>query len=103
MIILSLLNFPVAETPLYLLAVPVGPTSIHVTWGTVDPLLMTTGYRISYEGPTSGSVDVYDSAKRDYVLTGLRNNGTYYVSIFGKSNLLPSDRQYAKPVHLGQL
>jgi hypothetical protein len=48
-------------------------------------------------------VDVYDLAKRDYVLTGLRNNGTYYVSIFGKSMFLPSDRQYAKPVHLGQL
>lgn len=71
-------------------------------WGTVQPLEMTTGYRIYYQGPTNGSVDLEDPRTRDYVLTGLKNNATYTVSIVGKSVHLRSDHQYANPIHLGQ-
>ena len=93
---------PVGETPLYLLAVSYGPTSIHVVWDipdspvmtTAPPLVVATGYRIRYEGTTRGSADIDDPTAREHVLTGLRNNGTYTVAI---------DTVYAaNPVHLGE-
>ena len=91
-----------AETPLYVLAVPLGPTSVHVIWGTVQPLKKTLGYRIYYRGSTRGSVDVDDPDVKNYILTGLRNNGTYTVSVAGKSRHLPSQRQESNPVLLGE-
>ena len=92
-----------AETPLYVLAVPFGPTSVHVIWGTKQPLKKKTlGYRIYYRGPTNGSVDIEDSGVNDWVITGLKNNGTYRVFVAGKSRHLPSQRQESNLVHLGE-
>ena len=90
-----------AETPLYVLAVPFGPTSVHVIWGTIQPLKRTLGYRIYYRGPTNGSVDIEDPDVNNWVITGLKNNGTYRVFVAGKSNHLPSERQESNLVHLG--
>ncbi|CAI8033639.1 hypothetical protein GBAR_LOCUS18975, partial [Geodia barretti] len=89
-----------AETPLYVLAVPFGPTSVHVIWGTIQPLKRTLGYRIYYRGPTNGSVDIEDPNVNNWVITGLKNNGTYRVFVAGKSNHLPSERQESNLVHL---
>lgn len=90
-----------AEDLLYVIAIPQGPTSIRVIWATPQPVKKVIGFRIYYEGPTTGSVDIDDALVNTYFLTGLRNNATYTVSIAGKSNFLPSERIQANPVDLG--
>ena len=76
-----LMHYSDAETPVYVLAIPFGPTAIHVIWATVQPLRKTVGYRIHYSGPTNGSEDVDGPDTKNFVLTGLKNNGTYCVAI----------------------
>ena len=96
------MHYSDAETPVYVLAIPFGPTAIHVIWATVQPLKKTVGYRIHYSGPTNGSEDVDGPDTKNFVLTGLKNNGTYRVAIAAKSKQLPSGRIQANPVLLGQ-
>ena len=69
-----------------------GPTSVRVSWSPPSPLGYTTGYRISYSGGSSGSVDVSDGSTDNYLLTGLHNGANYTISIVGTSQHFFSDR-----------
>ena len=92
-----------AETPLYVLATQSGSTSIHVIWGTVQPLRKTVGYRVYYYGPTSGSVDIDDPSSRECILTGLMNNGAYTVFVAAKSEFYRvSDRHPIQSIWVSQ-
>ena len=51
----------------------------------------TTGYRISYSGGSSDSVDVNDGSTNTHTLTGLENGASYTISTVGTSLHLPSD------------
>ena len=82
---------PVASAPSNLMAVQEGPTSVRVSWSPPTPLGDTTGYRISYSGGSSGSVDISDGSTDNYLLTGLENGASYTISIVGTSLHLPSD------------
>ena len=73
------------------MAVQEGPTSIRVSWSPPTPLGDTTGYRISYSGGSSGSVDVSDGSTDNYPLTGLQSGASYTISIVGTSLHLPSE------------
>ena len=73
------------------MAVQEGPTSIRVSWSPPSPLGDTTGYRISYSGGSSGSVDVSDGSTSIHTLTGLENGASYTISIVGASLHLPSE------------
>ena len=68
-----------------------GLTSVRVSWGPPTPLGDTTGYRISYSGGSSGSVDVSDGSTDNYLLSGLQNGASYTISIMGTSQHLPSE------------
>ena len=61
------------------------PTSVQVSWSPPTPLGDTAGYRISYSGGSSGSVDVGDGSIHNYLLTGLQNGVSYTISIVGTS------------------
>ena len=80
----------VASAPSNLMAVQKGPTSVRVSWSPPSPLGDTAGYRISYSGGSSGSVDVSDGSTDNYLLTGLQNGAFYSISIVGTSQHLPS-------------
>ena len=80
----------VASAPSNLMAVQEGPTSIRVSWSPPTPLGDTTGYRISYSGGSSGSVDVSDGSADNFPLTCLENGASYTISIVGTSQHLPS-------------
>ena len=67
------------------MAVQEDPTSVRVSWSPPSPLGDTTGYRISYSGGSSGSVDVSDGSTDNYLLTGLVNGTSYTISIVGTS------------------
>ena len=82
---------PAASAPSNLMAVQEGPTSVRVSWSPPSPLGDTTGYRISYSGGSSGSVDVSDGSTSTHTLTGLENGASYNISIVGTSLHLPSD------------
>ena len=82
---------PVASAPTNLMAVQEGPTSIRVFWSPPTPLGDITGYRIYYSGGSSGSVDVSDGSKDNYLLTGLQNGESYTISIVATSQHLPSE------------
>ena len=68
-----------------------GLTSVQVSWSPPTPLGDTTGYRISYSGGSSGSVDVSDGSTDNYLLSGLQNGASYTISIMGTSQHLPSE------------
>ena len=89
-IVVSFLS-SVASAPSNLMAVQEGLTSVRVSWSPPTPLGDTTGYRISYSGGSSGSVDVSDGSTNTHTLTGLENGASYTVSIVGTSLHLPSD------------
>ena len=72
------------------MAVQEGTTSVRVSWSPHTPLGDTTGYRISYSGGRSGSVDVSDGSTDNYLLTGLQIGDSYTISIVGTSQHLPS-------------
>ena len=73
------------------MAVQEGPTSVRVSWSPPTPLGDTTGYRISYSGGSSGSVDVSDGSTDNYLLTGLQSGAIYTISIMGISLHLRSE------------
>ena len=73
------------------MAVQEGPTSVRVSWSPPTPLGDTTGYRISYSGGSSGSVDVSDGSTSTHTLTGLENGASYTISMVGTSLLFFSD------------
>ena len=73
------------------MAVQESPTSVRVSWSPPSPLWDTTGYRISYSGGSSGSVDVSDGSTSIHTLTGLENGASYTISIVGASLHLPSE------------
>ena len=74
------------------MAVQEGLTSVRVSWSPPTPLGDTIGYRISYSGGSSGSVDIYSGGSTDnYVLTDLQNSANYTISIAGISQYLRSD------------
>ena len=72
------------------MAVQEGLTSVRVSWSPPSPLGDITGYRISYSGGSSGSVDVSDGSTDNYTLTGLVNGAGYTISIVATSLHLPS-------------
>ena len=82
---------PVASAPSNLVAVQEGLTSVRVSWSPPSLLGDTTGYRISYSGGSSGSVDVSDGSTNTHTLTGLVNGASYTISIVGTSQHLPSE------------
>ena len=63
------------------MAVQEGLTSVRVSWSPPSPLGDTTGYRISYSGGSSGSVDVSGGSTNTHTLTGLVNGASYTISI----------------------
>ena len=85
---------PVASAPSDLMVVQEGPTSVRLSWSPPTPLGDTTGYRISYSGGSSGSVDVSGGSTNNYsyLLTGLQNETSYTISIVGTSQHLSSER-----------
>ena len=72
------------------MAVQEGLTSVRVSWNPPSPLGDTIGYRISYSGGRSGSVDIVGSTS-SHTLTGLVNGASYTISIVGTSLHLPSE------------
>ena len=77
-------------------------TNVRVSWSPPSPLGDTTGYRISYSGGSSGSVDVSDGSTSTHTLTGLVNGGSYTISIVGTSLRLPSDAIQVMNIGLGK-
>ena len=83
--------FSVASVPSNLMAVQEGLTNVSVSWSPPSPLRDTTGYRISYSGGSSGSVNISNGSADNYLLTGLVNGASYTISIVGTSLRLPSE------------
>ena len=67
------------------MAVQEGLTNVQLSWSSPTPLGDMTGYRISYSGGSSESVDVSDGSIDSYLLTGLVNGASYTISIVGIS------------------
>ena len=86
------MSVPVASAPTNLMAVQEGLTSIRVSWSPPTPLGNTTGYRISYSGGSSDSVDVSGGSTDNYLLTGLEMGATYTIFIEATSQHFPSGR-----------
>ena len=84
------------------MAVQEGLTSVQVSWSPPSPLEDTTGYRISYSGGSSGSVDVSDGSTSTHTLTGLLNGASYTISIVGTSLHLPSGSIQVMNLGLGK-
>ena len=82
------------------MAVQEGLTSVRVSWSPPSPLGDTTGYRISYSGGSSGSVDVSDGSTTTRTLTGLVNGASYTISIVGTSLHFPSDSPASMNIQL---
>ena len=81
-----------------------GLTSVQVSWSPPSPLGNTTGYRISYSGGSSGSVDARDGSTDNYLLTGLHNGASYSISIVGTSQHLPSEKvELDMDIDLGEM
>ena len=76
---------PVALAPRNLIAVQEGLSSVRVSWNPPTSLGDTTGYRISYSGGSSGSVDISDGLTSTHTLTGLQNEDSYTISVVGTS------------------
>ena len=84
------------------MAVQEGLTSVRVAWSPPSPLGDTTGYRISYSGGSSGSVDVSDGSTSTRTLTGLQNGANYTISIVGTSLHFFSDSVEVINIYLGK-
>ena len=84
------------------MAVQEGLTSVRVSWSPPSPLGDTTGYRISYSGGSSGSVDVSDGSTNIHTLTGLENGASYTISIVGTSLRYFSDAIQVMNIGLGK-
>ena len=97
-----------ASPPSRVTAVPVGPTSIMVSWTPPSPLGDTSGYRIYYTGAggSSDSEGVDGGNTNSHTLMGLTNGETYTISIAGTSStstVLPSPPVSAGDVALGKM
>ena len=73
-----------------------------MSWSPPSPLGDTNGYRISYSGGSSDSVDVSDGSTSTRTLTGLVNGASYTISIVGTSLRLPSE-EVEVDIGLGEL
>ena len=80
-----LLYTTVGSAPTNLMAVQEGPTGIRVSWTPPSPFGTTRGYRISYSGGSSGSVDISDRDTDNHLLSGLVNGASYTIFIVGTS------------------
>ena len=56
-----------------------------LTWTPPSPLGDTTGYKISFTGGSSGSVNVSGGSTDNFKLTRLRSGEMYNISIVGTS------------------
>ena len=84
------------------MAVQEGLTSVRVSWSPPSPLGDTTGYRISYSGGSSDSVDVSGGSTNTHTLTGLVNGASYTISIVGTSLRYYSDAIQVMNIGLGK-
>ena len=84
------------------MAVQEGPTSIRVSWSPPTLLGDTTGYRIYYNGGSSGSVNVSDGSTDNYLLTGLQNGESYNISIVIVSQYFTSNAAIVLDITLGK-
>ena len=75
-------------------------TSILLTWTPPNPLGDTTGYRISFTGGSSGSVNVSGGSTDNFTLTRLRSGEMYNISIVGTSEHFFSESVAWDPVVL---
>ena len=71
-----------------------------LTWTPPSPLGDTTGYRISFTGGSSGSVNVSDGSTDNFTLTRLRSGEMYNISIVGTSEHFFSESVAWDPVEL---
>ena len=93
-----------ASAPTNLTAVQEGPTGIRVSWTPPTPLGNITGYRIYYNGGSSGSVDVSGGSTDNHLLTGLQIGASYSISIVGTSEHFFSDHvEYPNEITLSEL
>ena len=79
-----------------------GLTNIRMSWSPPSLLGDTTGYRISYSGGSSVSVDVSDGSTDNYLLTGLVNGASYTISVVGTSLHYYSDTIQVINIGLGK-
>ena len=91
-----------ASAPTNLMAVQEGPTGIQLSW-TPPTQGDTTGYRISYSGGSSDSVDVSGGSTEKYLLTGLVTGTNYTIHIVGTSEHFCSDSVMFPNITLGEL
>ena len=85
-------TLPVAFLPSNLnFEVRSGSGDVQLTWTPPSPLEDTTGYRISFTGGNSDSVDVSGGDTNSHTLTGLTSGETYEISIVGTSEHFFSD------------
>ena len=75
-------------------------TSILLTWTPPSPLGDTTGYRISFTGGSSDSVNVSGGSTDNFTLTRLRSGEMYNISIVGTSEHFFSESVAWDPVVL---
>ena len=75
-------------------------TSVLLTWTPPSPLGDTTGYRISFTGGSSGSVNVSGGSTDNFTLTRLRSGEMYNISIVGTSEHFFSESVAWNPVVL---
>ena len=86
------------------MAVQEGPTGIRVSWTPPSPPRSTRGYRISYSGGSSGSVDISDHATDNHLLSDLVNGASYTISIVGTSAHYYSEHvEYPNTITLSEL
>ena len=74
--------------------------STLLTWTPPSPLGDTTGYRISFTGGSSGSVNVSGGSTDHFRLTSLRSGEMYNISIVGTSEHFFSESVAWDPVVL---
>ena len=79
-----------------------GLTNVRVSWSPPSPLWDTTGYRISYSGGNSGSVDFSGGSTNTRTLIGLENGASYTISIVGTSQHYYSDAIQVMNIGLGK-
>ena len=89
-----------APSNLALIVIQNNYTSVLLTWTPPSPLGDTTGYRISFTGGSSGSVNVSGGSTDNFTLTRLRSGEMYNISIVGTSEHFFSESVAWDPVVL---
>ena len=82
---------PVASAPTGLIAVQENATSIRVSWTPPTPLGDTTGYKIYYNGSSSGNEYVSGGSTDNLLLTNLKSGTRYAIAIKATSAHFYSD------------